>query len=100
MTLYDQQAAGTEESPVADAAQAAAQKDQQMEQAVEAQDNAPQSTLVAENLQATQEAAQFQIFGMTQEAINGAAHPLYCLQAMPSHVLMAACCNQSAHCCM
>lgn len=40
------------------------------------QDNAPQSNLIAENLQASSEVVQFQVFGQTQEAINGAPLPL------------------------
>ena len=93
LSLHDQQAGGTEEPAVAEVEQAAARKEQQMERAVEAQDNAPQSTLVAENLQASQEAAQFQIFGMTQEAIHGAARA--CLFAPAIHAcptLTSACC--------
>ena len=51
--------------------EAAVQKEVAVDRAIEQQDNAPQGALLAENLQAGQKAVQFDIFGKTQEAING-----------------------------
>ena len=55
----------------ADPQQATKKKEMQTEKAIEQQDSASQGALLAENLQASQAAAQFTIFGQTQEAING-----------------------------
>lgn len=42
-----------------------------LSQKIAEQDSATQGDLVVENLQASSEAVQFQVFGQTQEAING-----------------------------
>lgn len=48
-----------------------AERQQQTAKMVEQQDTASQAELVTENLQASSAAAKFEVFGQTQEAING-----------------------------
>ncbi|KAK9917217.1 hypothetical protein WJX75_001947 [Coccomyxa subellipsoidea] len=50
-----------------------AERQAQTTKMVEQQDTASQAELVAENLQASSAAAKFEVFGQTQEAINGRA---------------------------
>lgn len=77
------QAANTEESAMDIQQEAAAQKEVAVDRAIEQQDNAPQGALLAENLQAGQKAVQFDIFGATQEAING---DLLCPDERPQRI--------------
>lgn len=48
-----------------------AERQPQTTKMMEQQDTASQAELVAENLQASNAAAKFEVFGQTQEAING-----------------------------
>lgn len=48
-----------------------AQRQRENTRRIEQQDTAPQANLVAENLQASTAAVKFEVFGQTQEAING-----------------------------
>ena len=48
-----------------------AQRQRENTQRIEQQDSAPQAELVAGNLQASTAAVKFEVFGQTQEAING-----------------------------
>ncbi|BDA50660.1 probable carotene biosynthesis-related protein CBR, chloroplastic at C-terminar half [Coccomyxa sp. Obi] len=50
-----------------------AQRQRENTQRIEQQDTASQADLVAENLQASSAAVKFEVFGQTQEAINGRA---------------------------
>ncbi len=48
---------------------------------IAAQDSAPQNKVLSDNLKAGQEVVQFEVFGQTQEAINGEPEAQSCLHA-------------------
>lgn len=48
-----------------------AERQAKTQQMVEQQDTASQAELVSDNLQASSSAIKFEVFGQTQEAING-----------------------------
>jgi hypothetical protein len=54
-----------------------AQKRLETQRMIEQQETASQGDLVADNLQASSQAVQFQVFGQTQEAINGKSIDLF-----------------------
>ena len=69
----------TSQAPEAEKQPASAQKlepssapNTEMQSNIAAQDNAPQQEAVSDNLQTGAEVVQFEVFGQTQEAINGA----------------------------
>ncbi len=51
----------------------------EMQSNIAAQDKAPQQEVLSDNLQTGAEVVQFEVFGQTQEAINGAHATYSCL---------------------